>query len=74
MKNQPCNSFYKAFKMSDCDLQKIDGGFLLHRVVWSSTDNFGDLYDKYYKYIIKHFSGQNISVIFDGIMAPISGN
>lgn len=43
----------------------IDGGYLIHRVVWPKQGNFGDAYITYASYIKKHYSGQ-VTVVFDG--------
>ena len=45
----------------------IDGGFLLHRIVWPSKSTFEDLCDSYCRYTEKNYSSlRNVSVIFDG--------
>ena len=43
----------------------VDGGYLLHKVVWPPQQTFGNLLSIYLEYVKKHF-GQNVSVIFDG--------
>ncbi|CAG9782212.1 unnamed protein product [Diatraea saccharalis] len=43
----------------------VDGGFLLHRVVWSKDDTFSIILDKYIKYLQTHY-GSKIVVVFDG--------
>ncbi|CAH2086035.1 unnamed protein product [Euphydryas editha] len=43
----------------------IDGGFLLHRVVWSKDDTFSIILNKYIKYLQTHY-GSAIVVVFDG--------
>lgn len=47
----------------------IDGGHLLHKVVWPTECTFGHLYEIYFKYIIKHY-GFNAVVVFDGYNSP----
>lgn len=37
----------------------IDGGFLLHRVVWSSTSTYGNIIENYLSYVKGHY-GSNI--------------
>jgi len=32
----------------------IDGGFLLHRVVWPSTSTYGNIIDNYVNYVKRH--------------------
>lgn len=43
----------------------IDGGFLLHHVVWSREDTFSIIFDKYMNYLQRHYSSK-IIVVFDG--------
>lgn len=43
----------------------IDGGFLLHRVVWDNDETFNVIFDKYVQYVRRHF-GPEVTVIFDG--------
>lgn len=43
----------------------IDGGHLLHSVVWPKPATYGDILEIYGKYVLKHY-GTNTIVIFDG--------
>ena len=45
----------------------IDGGYLLHKVVWNKTSavNFGAVCKTYVEYVQRHF-GSNAVVVFDG--------
>lgn len=43
----------------------IDGGYLLHKVIWPPRSNFGDVIQSYYKFVEKHF-GKIVSLVFDG--------
>lgn len=43
----------------------IDGGFLLHRVVWQTREQFSCILDKYVNYINNHY-GPNTTIVFDG--------
>lgn len=43
----------------------IDGGFLLHRVVWHQNETFEAICTAYINYVSKHF-GSNCVIIFDG--------
>ncbi|GBN12143.1 hypothetical protein AVEN_238454-1 [Araneus ventricosus] len=43
----------------------LDGGSLIHRVVWPKEDTFGDVYTTYMSYIKKHY-GDEVTVVFDG--------
>lgn len=43
----------------------IDGGHLIHKVVWQSPAIFSEIFSQYYNYIKYHY-GQNVTVVFDG--------
>ncbi|XP_043285283.1 uncharacterized protein [Venturia canescens] len=43
----------------------IDGGFLLHKIVWQSTEIFKDILDRYVNYLVNNYS-PNCIVVFDG--------
>jgi len=43
----------------------IDGGFLLHRVVWHQNETFEAICAAYINYVSKHF-GSNCIIVFDG--------
>ncbi|GBN92227.1 hypothetical protein AVEN_251499-1 [Araneus ventricosus] len=43
----------------------LDGGSLIHRVVWPKQKNFGDVYTTYMSYIKKHY-GDEVTVVSDG--------
>lgn len=43
----------------------IDGGFLLHKVVWAASQTYEEIYDSYEKYISSHY-GRRTHIIFDG--------
>ena len=43
----------------------IDGGCLLHRVVWLTTGTYIDIVQQYMNYVRKHY-GYRCSVVFDG--------
>ncbi|XP_065213981.1 uncharacterized protein LOC135841104 [Planococcus citri] len=42
----------------------IDGGFLLHRVLWIGNSTYGELCDKYVEYV--QTFGSDVMVVFDG--------
>lgn len=46
-------------------LYVIDGGHLLHKVVWRKGDTYRDICNKYIHYIRKNF-GDSVKVVFDG--------
>ncbi|GBN56084.1 hypothetical protein AVEN_150191-1 [Araneus ventricosus] len=43
----------------------LDGCSLIHRVVWSKQETFGDVYTTYMSYIQRHYSDE-VPVVFDG--------
>ncbi|GBL70431.1 hypothetical protein AVEN_31291-1 [Araneus ventricosus] len=43
----------------------LDGGSLIHRVVWPKQETFGDVYTTYMSYIKMHY-GDEVTVVFDG--------
>ncbi|GBM40927.1 hypothetical protein AVEN_161573-1 [Araneus ventricosus] len=43
----------------------LDGGSLIHRVVWPTQETFGDVYTTYTSYIKRHY-GYEVTVVFDG--------
>ena len=43
----------------------IDGGYLLHHVVWDREETFSVIFGKYIQYLRRHY-GQTITVVFDG--------
>lgn len=47
----------------------IDGGFLLHRVVWHQNETFEAICTSYVNYVINHF-GSNCFIVFDGYSNP----
>lgn len=52
------------FTLGDA-LYVIDGGFLLHRVMWQLNLTFSQIFQLYLTYITKHF-GTNAVIVFDG--------
>lgn len=66
------SSFYSAFDPTTFDKIQgannfvvVDGGHLLHKVVWSRNINFKSIGEGYVKYLRSHY-GENVSVVFDG--------
>ncbi|GBN19984.1 hypothetical protein AVEN_191421-1 [Araneus ventricosus] len=43
----------------------LDGGSLIHRVVWRKQETFGDVYTTCMSYIKRHY-GDEVTVVFDG--------
>lgn len=54
-----------SFAETDSRLYVIDGGFLLHKVIWQKGLSISRICDIYIAYVKKHFN-PNATVIFDG--------
>ncbi|GBM61369.1 hypothetical protein AVEN_112249-1 [Araneus ventricosus] len=50
----------------------VDGGHLLHKVVWQRNMNFEDIAKSYLTYLQTHY-GSNIAVVFDGYPSDVNG-
>lgn len=49
----------------------VDGGLLLHRVVWQPAATYADIYSQYEKYLSSHY-GRGTHIIFDGYSNRLS--
>ena len=64
------STIYNCFEKVNTDINNtnatyiIDGGYLLHRVVWDSEETFNVFLDKYVQYVRRHF-GDRVTVVFD---------
>src|SRR6478609_9436364 len=47
----------------------LDGGYLLHRVVWPRPASFGEVCNCYVTYVKRHY-GDKVCVVFDGYDFP----
>ncbi|GBN66048.1 hypothetical protein AVEN_154391-1 [Araneus ventricosus] len=43
----------------------LDGGSLIHHIVWPKQETFGDVYTTYMSYIKRHY-GDEVTVVSDG--------
>lgn len=75
MRKRTKSSLFKAFSSVDQPVQPdnnslhvLDGGFLLHRVIWQRNDSYGTIYMNYVQYVQRHY-GPNAVVVFDGYPA-----
>jgi len=64
------SSFYDNFKTiaslpTEDIAYVIDGGFLLHRVLWHVNETILNVWEKYVLYVKKHFHG-DVVIVFDG--------
>ncbi|GBO35003.1 hypothetical protein AVEN_274085-1 [Araneus ventricosus] len=51
----------------------VDGGHLLHKVVWQRNMNFEDISKSYLTYLKTHY-GSIVAVVFDGYPSDVNGN
>ncbi|GBL90764.1 hypothetical protein AVEN_257562-1 [Araneus ventricosus] len=51
----------------------VDGGHLLHEVVWQRNMNFEDISKSYLRYL-QTLYGSNVAVLFDGYPSDVNGN
>ncbi|GBO30182.1 hypothetical protein AVEN_212827-1, partial [Araneus ventricosus] len=54
------------------DFVVVDGGHLLHKVVWQRNMNFGDIAKSYPTYLQTHY-GSNVAVVFEGYLSDVNG-
>lgn len=66
------SELYDSLTSSTFDLSEltgchyvVDGGFLLHKVVWKEKTKFSDIINDYKSFIFNHYSNTT-SIIFDG--------
>ncbi|GBO09294.1 hypothetical protein AVEN_172938-1 [Araneus ventricosus] len=51
----------------------VDGGHLLHNLVWQRNMNFEDIAKSYLTYLQTH-NGSNVAVVFDGYPSDVNKN
>nr|CAI5843460.1 unnamed protein product [Callosobruchus analis] len=51
----------------------IDGGYLLHKVVWRKGERFSVICQRYVDYVSRHFK-RNVIIVFDGYSNDIAKN
>ncbi|GBM90086.1 hypothetical protein AVEN_136002-1 [Araneus ventricosus] len=73
------SSLFSAFTPTKIDAVQgknnfvvVDGGHLLHKVVWQRNMNFGDIAKRYLTYLQTHY-GSNVAVVFDGYPSDVNG-
>ncbi|GBN73034.1 hypothetical protein AVEN_44198-1 [Araneus ventricosus] len=71
MRKTQKSAIYDCFQCVNVEIHNtnttyiIDGGYLLHRVVWDREEIFDAIFEKYVYYVNRHF-GHNVIIIFDG--------
>ena len=72
MRKTQKSAIYNCFESMEIEIDNsntsyiIDGGYLLHRVVWDREATFNVTFDKYIQYVHRHFSHRVSIVVFDG--------
>ncbi|GBM73674.1 hypothetical protein AVEN_177728-1 [Araneus ventricosus] len=73
------SSLFEAFTPTKIDVFQgknnfvvVDGGNLLHKVVWQRNMNFGDITKSYLTYLQTHY-GSNVAAVFDGYLSDVNG-
>ncbi|GBN33217.1 hypothetical protein AVEN_40630-1 [Araneus ventricosus] len=73
------SSLFSAFTPTKIDAVQgknnfvvVDGGYLLHKVVWQRNMNFGDIAKSYLTYLQAH-NGSNVAVVLDGYPFDVNG-
>ena len=51
-------------------LYVLDGGALLHKSPWPKLSKYGELYEMYVKYVLRHYDPQRTSIVLDGYGGP----
>lgn len=64
------SDLYKLFLPTEVEFSKdsdfvVDAGFLMHRVVWNTGENFSSVITKYLNYVQSNF-GSHCCIVFDG--------
>lgn len=73
MRKTKKSSMYDIFQPSNEDIilencvNIVDGGFILHRVIWEQNSTYSTICASYINYIQRHY-GQNCTVVFDGYL------
>ncbi|KYN14791.1 hypothetical protein ALC57_12999 [Trachymyrmex cornetzi] len=55
----------ETLPVSDSIIHVIDGGFLLHKVIWQKNDTIEEIVKKYINYVRSHYA-VNSYIVFDG--------
>ena len=62
----PEKNVIKKEDITKCGAYVIDGGALLHRVIWSKDIKFSVITETYVKYVTRHYNDSNVTIVFDG--------
>ncbi|GBM01837.1 hypothetical protein AVEN_218958-1 [Araneus ventricosus] len=79
MRNGTKSSLFSAFTPTKIDAVQgknnfvvVDGGHLLHKVVWHRNMNFGNIVKSYLTYLQTYYVS-NVAVVFDGYPSNVNG-
>ncbi|GBO35937.1 hypothetical protein AVEN_223619-1 [Araneus ventricosus] len=79
MRKATKSSLFSAFTPTKIDAVQgknnfvvVDGGHLLHKVVWQRNMNFGEIAENYLTYLQTHY-GSNVAVVFHGYPSDENG-
>lgn len=65
MRKTKKSALYDFFNSSDVNLPSnfinvVDGGYLLHRVVWQQQETYAEVIQKYVKYVEKYYQPHSV--------------
>lgn len=61
----------KDVRLSNYDIV-IDGGFLIHKVIWQRGSSITAICDGYLRFVRTHYPGRSVTIVFDGYTNPHS--
>lgn len=64
MKSATYDCFQSINAEVDCTYWLIDGGYLLHHVLWDREETINVIFLKYVQYLRRHF-GHTVTVVFE---------
>ena len=71
MRKTPKSAIWDCFQSVNAEVDTtnavyiIDGGYLLHHIVWDQWEIFSVIFEKYVRYLRRHY-GHRLAVVFDG--------
>lgn len=71
MRKTAKSAIYDCFQSVNVEVDRtnanyiIDGGYILHHVVWDREETFNVIFEKYVPYLRRHY-GHTVTVVFDG--------
>lgn len=71
MRKTKTSALYGVFEVSTAEINfpdfdiVVDGGFLLHKVLWPKDSKISTICHCYINYLLKHYFGKSCTVVFD---------